>query len=81
MIGSVTVGHVVWEVWSDGHAYSSDNDHWKRTKAGTWLPYGIKKDRIKNAKNFHYDWIIFSEVSEALEGVFSLFILKIITEE
>lgn len=80
MIGSVTLGTTIWEVWSDGHAYSNNHDHWKRTKAGTWLPIGSCSAH-KSRKDLTEEWITFFEVSDELERIYTNFILKIITEE
>ena len=84
MIGHAYVNHTVWEIWSDGHAYSDppDYDHWQRHESGHWMPHDDLKRVSKRHRHFSIkDWIIYSEVSEALEKVYLNYLNKLISGE
>ena len=82
MIGHAYVNGTIWEVWSDGHAYADqnmDNDHWQRHSSGHWAPYEDLK-RISYRNRYTYkDWVLYSEVSEALERVYIAHLHKLIS--
>ena len=82
MIGRTTVRKLVWEVWSDGHAYSDFNDHWKRASTGIWLPIWERKYcKPIESQDAWKDWEVYSEVSDALERVYTAYICGLIIDD